>query len=493
MNWYKLEKFADSERLKAYLQSLSVNNDIIDYLLSLPEDQNRSLLVNQVRQNPQISLVELQGFAGSQESRVDPYNDYEKQIASMMASENRFDRSMIHADFEKWILVNFRKLREQERQQLVEDINYVTFRDKLQEISDWYFRTNIQNIAQYTPEQAIAASDAWHAAAAGKGAGLVYEPTNPELVLYGPKWQNEEWNGWTIQLVRSKNDLAAEGNKMNNCVGDYCQDVEYGDVHIVSLRDPQNNPHVTIDLSPDGSTTRQIKGNSNNEPGDNYKEMIKEWVSSGTGPTYDEDLHEYDIHMQLDYDVHEDNTVSDVLDGYGKKQNEYGLLIDNPDKEFDIPSILDSVIGSFNIQFKPSSRTPMDIDHGQVEDGVLSLINLVIKEHGAQALKDLESAASDIENTFIEEFTENISSYRMPPYPDEDTYENPQDYAAAEKEYDDTEKKYLSEAQNESVEGTVSNSILRTIARLRKTDDIPSYEETTKVAQNWYTRNHELV
>lgn len=496
MNWYKLEKFANNERLRSYLQSLSVNNDIIDYLLSLPEDQNRSLLVNQVRQNPQISLVELQGFAGGQESGVDPYTDFEKQMALFIASENGFDSSRLNVDFEKWILVNFRKIREQEqRHQLVEDINYVLFRDKLTEMKDWFFRTRVQNIAQYTPGQAIAASNEWHTVMTGKGEGVLYAPTDPELVLYGPRWENEEWNGWTIQEVLSENDLAAEGNKMNHCVGSYCRDVDYGDVRIASLRDPQNNPHVTIELTPDGTIANQINGNSNSEPDDKYKVMIKEWISSGTGPTHYEDPHEDDIYMKLHYDVHKDNTVSDVLDEYGKKQNEYGLLIDHQDEKLHIPSLFETMVSSFVSQFQSSyAHNTVNIDQGQIDDGVLSIINLAIKERGVDGLESLESAASDMESKFMDEFTEQISlSDAMPPFPDEDAYEDPKAYAAAEKEYYDMENEYLSEARNGSVEGAVSNSILNTINRLRKEDKIPSSGETAKVAHSWYTRNHELV
>ena len=45
----------------------------------------------------------------------------------------------------------------------------------------------------------------------------IFEPTNPELIQYGPEWSKPEWQGWTIQRVMSGNDLEVEGNRMNHC------------------------------------------------------------------------------------------------------------------------------------------------------------------------------------------------------------------------------------------------------------------------------------
>lgn len=44
--------------------------------------------------------------------------------------------------------------------------------------------------------------------------------------------------------------LSAEGDTMGHCVGGYCDSVVNGNTRILSLRDAQGNPHVTVELRP---------------------------------------------------------------------------------------------------------------------------------------------------------------------------------------------------------------------------------------------------
>ena len=66
---------------------------------------------------------------------------------------------------------------------------------------------------------------------------------------------------------------------MDNCVGSYCPNVESGRSVIYSLRDPQNNPHITMETD-SYNEVEQIQGKSNSEPKNIYKNMIKEWIQS---------------------------------------------------------------------------------------------------------------------------------------------------------------------------------------------------------------------
>jgi len=84
-------------------------------------------------------------------------------------------------------------------------------------------------------------------------------------------------NGYTIVDVPSE-DLAAEGNKMGHCVGGYCPEVEKGKIKIYSLRDRNNNPHVTIEYSLEGDGIYQIKGKENKAPHEKYAKMIYPWI-----------------------------------------------------------------------------------------------------------------------------------------------------------------------------------------------------------------------
>lgn len=66
-------------------------------------------------------------------------------------------------------------------------------------------------------------------------------------------------NGWSWVQVLSKDALHREGAKMNHCVGSY-----YGraNVKIFSLRDKDNMPHVTLEVTATGAL-RQAKRNGN--------------------------------------------------------------------------------------------------------------------------------------------------------------------------------------------------------------------------------------
>jgi hypothetical protein len=119
-----------------------------------------------------------------------------------------------------------------------------------------------------------------------------------------------QWpDGWTIRKVDTEAGLAREGELMGHCVGGYCNQVDVGNSIIYSLRDPKNEPHVTIEfmgksardtsteeavgimqmyphqhpdaLGEDDATWNivQIQGKSNREPVDQYKARIKDWFT----------------------------------------------------------------------------------------------------------------------------------------------------------------------------------------------------------------------
>ena len=81
--------------------------------------------------------------------------------------------------------------------------------------------------------------------------------------------------GWTVQDMRTKEQLKAEGDAMGHCVGvaGYWERVRRREIFILSIRDPDGRPHVTLevhprfggrlDLVPDGGTVVQAKGPGN--------------------------------------------------------------------------------------------------------------------------------------------------------------------------------------------------------------------------------------
>lgn len=74
-----------------------------------------------------------------------------------------------------------------------------------------------------------------------------------------------------------------EGAMMGHCVGGYGSQVESGDVEIYSLRDENNEPHTTIEVSPHahdyiGATLEQIKGKGNRPPVLKYREKVIDFL-----------------------------------------------------------------------------------------------------------------------------------------------------------------------------------------------------------------------
>lgn len=55
-------------------------------------------------------------------------------------------------------------------------------------------------------------------------------------------------DGYTIQKLKTPENLQYEGDEMGHCVGDYSQPVEAGDTAIYSLRDPKGKPKVTMEI-----------------------------------------------------------------------------------------------------------------------------------------------------------------------------------------------------------------------------------------------------
>jgi hypothetical protein len=57
-------------------------------------------------------------------------------------------------------------------------------------------------------------------------------------------------DGWTIRQVVDAKEAKEEGDAMGHCVGSYGRSIEIGETLIYSLRDPKNQPHATIEITP---------------------------------------------------------------------------------------------------------------------------------------------------------------------------------------------------------------------------------------------------
>lgn len=83
-------------------------------------------------------------------------------------------------------------------------------------------------------------------------------------------------DGFKIVNITTKESLAREGNLMRHCVGSYWDRVLSEELDILSLRDPKNNPHVTMEIS--GQNINQIKGKANHIVIPEYSKYIRKFV-----------------------------------------------------------------------------------------------------------------------------------------------------------------------------------------------------------------------
>lgn len=89
-------------------------------------------------------------------------------------------------------------------------------------------------------------------------------------------------------------DLALEGELMGNCVGgfSYVNRLRRKEILIVSLRDKNNIPHVTIEICNKTGREIQTRGKCNEVPKKKYLNMIAEFALYAINPDPDKKLDE---------------------------------------------------------------------------------------------------------------------------------------------------------------------------------------------------------
>ncbi len=83
-------------------------------------------------------------------------------------------------------------------------------------------------------------------------------------------------DGFRIALLETPESLAQEGARMNHCVASYADYLGKG-IDILSLRDPQDRPHVTMEVE-EGKWLDQVKGKANGPVADSYRPMIESLI-----------------------------------------------------------------------------------------------------------------------------------------------------------------------------------------------------------------------
>lgn len=140
-------------------------------------------------------------------------------------------------------------------------------------IIDWAYENRI-DLFSHTFESAYNAQADWHMSLLHqKGIELMEVPKidNSRIVF---RFND---NKHFLYLLK-EDELAYEGKKMGHCVGNYKARVRNFQSLIISLRDQNNEPHVTIEIQPSLSMVVQQQGKGNQRPAEKYINLLKEFI-----------------------------------------------------------------------------------------------------------------------------------------------------------------------------------------------------------------------
>ena len=165
-------------------------------------------------------------------------------------------------------------------------------------IVDWAKSTK-SNIMKFDLDQAKKDQDDWHNDIGSKIRGKIESSEiDQERVMYVTD------DGRFFFYMLDPEDLEYEGNKMHHCIGDgaqqdqnYAKKIKDKISQIVSLRDDDNIPHVTIEIEISTKTTLQIQGRGGSDVSikDKFYKAMSEFIVFAGSLDEVEDDKIYDI------------------------------------------------------------------------------------------------------------------------------------------------------------------------------------------------------
>ena len=264
--WYRFASLQDEVEK---LRTQGINESILA-VFSDPkfDDATKGKMLGAIKQNPNVSLIELKNLSSQNKPTLE-----EKFILDSFT--NRRFRNWLFHKLKSWRIQPPKPNGEYDHNIPSGGMNgeHANFLEQALHMQD--FVNNIStndpdyNLGLKTWEQVVQDTDEWEQLLIGRGGGKFYNPADREVVMAYP-------DGWNMVNVNSENDLDVEGAKMHHCVSGYWDNVRSGTSRIYSLRNPQNQPMVTIEVQ--GKKVIQIKGPSNAKVTDeNLVEKIKDF------------------------------------------------------------------------------------------------------------------------------------------------------------------------------------------------------------------------
>ena len=146
--------------------------------------------------------------------------------------------------------------------------------------ADWFNSTSPTrrgvDIMQLTTEQLQDKIKEWdEELASNMEDAVVYEGAGTVIYVFP--------DGWTMRDV-SPEECRDEGEQMGHCVGGhgYPDAIRRGDIKIISLRDPENRPHATLEVKSSGHV-EQVQGKQNLHPISKYRRRVRTFIEDPQG------------------------------------------------------------------------------------------------------------------------------------------------------------------------------------------------------------------
>lgn len=166
------------------------------------------------------------------------------------------------------------------------NLDLVERQNDFQFIIDWA-KKDKPDIFSMSFHEAFDSAQEWHENIKTTGKYRIFEEDKDEKrVVYVSN------NKKFFFMLLNVNELDAEGDIMRNCVSSYKNKLMRGHSLIISMRDQQNQPHVTIEVDIRTSSVTQVRGKANTSPSKEYMKIITEFALhvSGFDQHLDEDV-----------------------------------------------------------------------------------------------------------------------------------------------------------------------------------------------------------
>ena len=255
--WYR---FANLQDEVEKLRTQGIDESILAVFSNPKYDfQTKGKMLGAVKQNQNITLEELENLSGQNKPTRE-----EKFILDRFESE-KFRNWLFHK-LKGWRIPPRKPDGEydhnlpmggmdgQDANFLEQALHMQNFVNNIIEVDPDY------NLGLKSWEELLADTNEWEETLGGSSTGKFYNPNDRKVVMTYP-------DGWSMVELISENDIFVEGEKMHNCLknrnADFWPAVQSGKTKLFSLRNPSNQPMVSIEVI--GNKVMQIKGHNNKD------------------------------------------------------------------------------------------------------------------------------------------------------------------------------------------------------------------------------------